>query len=163
MFSVAGDATSRLLEIDFRGRGLHELGTFPGRAPMLSPTGTHVLSMAGTWTATKLTVSRVDGAEPRGITDGSSIAWNCHWSPDGKRLAVQVNSRSTKGSAHLWIVDVESGQAQKLAAHTEVYLDETPSWFPDGNRLAFQSNRTGRMEVWTMGVDGTGARQVTRP
>lgn len=212
LFSVAADGGSRLFEIDPKDRNQHELGTFPGRAPMLSPTGARVLSMAGTWTATKLMVSSVDGAEAREITDGSSIAWNCHWSPDGKRiaftsrtdpsaelavfvmnadgsarrqvthippeeggaqapvwspdgrrLAVQVNSRTTKGSAHLWIVDVESGEAHKLAAHTEAYLDETPSWFPDGKRLAYQSDRSGRMEVWVLDVDGTRAWQVTRP
>ncbi|MBA2705305.1 MAG: hypothetical protein H0U60_15810 [Blastocatellia bacterium] len=27
--------------------------------------------------------------------------------------------------------------------------------------MAFQSNRTGKMELWVMKVDGSGARQVT--
>jgi TolB protein len=76
-------------------------------------------------------------------------------------LAIQVNSRSKKNSAHIWIVDVRTGSARKLAAHDAAYLDETPSWFPDGKRLAFQSNRTGRMEVWVMNTDGSNARQVT--
>jgi TolB protein len=210
VFSILTDDTSRLYAIDPKGKNQRELGSVPGRTPMLAPDGAHVAFMAGTWTATKLTVSQLDGSHPQEITDGSSIAWNNHWSPDGRliaftgrdapgaelavfvmnaegtgvrqishvpakeggaqwpvwspdgrRLAVQVNSRTQKGSAHLWIVDVATGEAHKLAAHDAAYLDETPSWFPDGKRLAFQSNRTGRMEVWTMGADGTGARQVT--
>jgi len=36
----------------------------------------------------------------------------------------------------------------------------TPSFFPDG-RIAFQSDRSGRMEVWVMNGDGTGAKQIT--
>lgn len=43
-----------------------------------------------------------------------------------------------------------------------VILDETPSFFPDGNRIAFQSDRSGKMKVWVMNVDGTGAQMITR-
>ena len=64
--------------------------------------------------------------------------------------------------AHIWVIDVASGHASKVAAHDAPRLDETPSWFPDDKRLAFQSDRTGRMEVWIMNADGTRPRQVTR-
>jgi Tol biopolymer transport system component len=63
---------------------------------------------------------------------------------------------------NIWVVDVATGAATKLAPHSEPYLDELPNWFPDGKRIAFQSNRTGRWEVWTMNADGTGAKQLTR-
>jgi TolB protein len=43
----------------------------------------------------------------------------------------------------------------------KVYLDETPSWFSDGKSVAFQSNRTGRMEIWTINADGSDLRQLT--
>jgi TolB protein len=210
VFSVLTEETSHIYAIDPKGTHLRELGAVTGRTPMLAPDGAHVLAMAGTWTATQLMVSALDGSNAQAITDGSSIAWNNHWSPDGTRiaftgrnqpdgelavfvmnadgtkrfqvaeippkeggaqwpvwspngvnLAVQVNSRLEKGSAQIWLVNVASGDGSKLAAHDRAYLDETPSWFPDGKHLAFQSNRTGRMEVWVMKSDGTGARQVT--
>jgi TolB protein len=210
LFSVFKDGTSLLFAIDANGKNQREVAKVLGRAPMLSPEGKRLVYMAGTWTATRLTVSLLDGSNARQVTDDSSIAWNNHWSPDGKRIAftsrenpkselavfvmnadgstrrqvthipaeeggaqwpvwsadgrrfaIQVNSRSRKNTAHIWIVDVASGEAHKLAAHTEAYVDETPSWFPDGKRIAFQSNRSGRMEVWVMKTDGTGARQLT--
>ena len=68
---------------------------------------------------------------------------------------------SEESTAHLWLVDPSTGQATKLAPHTALSLDETPSWFPNGKRIAFQSNRTGVMEVWTMSADGRDARQLT--
>jgi Tol biopolymer transport system component len=209
-FSIQTDDTSRLYAIDPKGKGKREIGDYSGRAPVLSPDGTKVVFMGGTWTATKLTVAAPDGKQPVEITDGTSIAWNHHWSPDGKRiaftgrkeargelavfvmnadgsdprqvssvpadeggaqwpvwspdgtkLAVQVNSRTEKGSAFIWVIDVATGQGRKLGTHDRKCLDETPSWFPDGKRIAFQSNRTGTMEVWVMNADGTGARQVT--
>jgi Tol biopolymer transport system component len=88
------------------------------------------------------------------------------WSPDGRWIAVQAGKYDrndpTKNSAHIWLVDTQTGESKKLAAHEKPYLDETPSFFPDGKRIAFQSDRSGRMEIWVMNVDGTGARQVTR-
>jgi Tol biopolymer transport system component len=87
------------------------------------------------------------------------------WSPDGNTLAVQagVYNRDTpaQNTAHIWLIDVTSGKATKIGAHDTPYLDETPSFLPDG-RIAFQSNRTGRMEIWVMHRDGTNARQVTK-
>jgi WD40 repeat protein len=80
------------------------------------------------------------------------------WSPDGRRLAVQV---STQHAGHIWVVDLTTGAARKLAAHDDSIADEVPAWFPDGKRIAFQSNRSGQEEIWMMNDDGTGLRQVT--
>ena len=80
------------------------------------------------------------------------------WSPDGRRLAVQV-SRQHYG--HIWVVDLATGAATKLAAHGDSIADEVPAWFPDGKRIAFQSNRSGTEEIWMMRDDGTELRQVT--
>ena len=76
------------------------------------------------------------------------------WSTDGHQLAMQV-------SGVIWTVDLATGMARELTPHPSGYVDETPSWFPDGKQIAFQSDRTGRMEVWVMNADGTGQRQVT--
>jgi TolB protein len=107
-------------------------------------------------------IVNADGSQDRPLTavpadEGS--AQMPAWSADGSMIAVQVGSGATH-TAHIWTVDVNSGRATKLAVHRG-YLDEAPSWFPDGTRLAFQSDRSGRMEIWVMNADGTAARQVT--
>jgi Tol biopolymer transport system component len=88
------------------------------------------------------------------------------WSLDGTMIAVQsaapARADTSKRAGHVWIVDVATGAATRIAEHPEPYLDELATWFPDGKRIAFQSDRTGRWELWTMNVDGTGARQVTK-
>lgn len=99
-------------------------------------------------------------AEP--TDSGAHPQWG-RWSPDGKRLVVQAGIYGAQGStAHLWLIEPGTGKVTKLAPHREAYLDETPAWFPDGKRIAFQSDRTGRMEVWAMNADGTGAQQLTQ-
>ncbi len=41
-------------------------------------------------------------------------------------------------------------------------LEEVPTWSADGRRIAFQSDRSGKMEIWIMNADGTDARQLTQ-
>ena len=87
------------------------------------------------------------------------------WSPDGKKIALQAGpvdrSDSTTTRVHLWIVDVATAEATQVTKG-EGHADESPAWFPDGKRLAFQSDRSGAMEIWVVNVDGSGERQITR-
>ena len=114
-------------------------------------------------------VMNADGSGERQLTrfaaDEGSPQWPA-WSPDGTRLAIQSGrynrNAPAENTANIWIVDVKTGAATRLNPHTTPYLDETPSWFPDGKRIAFQSNRSGRMEIWVMNADGSGAVQVTK-
>ena len=39
--------------------------------------------------------------------------------------------------------------------------DEFPKWSPDGRRIAFSSNRSGRYQIYVMNEDGTGIVQVS--
>ena len=39
--------------------------------------------------------------------------------------------------------------------------DREPAWSPDGQRLAFRSDRAGNNDVWVMNADGTGATNLT--
>lgn len=110
-----------------------------------------------------------DGTHPRAVThlDQAKGGPQCpSWSRDERRLAVQREepdaSDPSRGNGSIWIVDLETNAATQIGAHPSPYLDELPSWFPDGQRIAFQSNRTGQWEVWTMKVDGSDARQLTR-
>jgi Tol biopolymer transport system component len=40
--------------------------------------------------------------------------------------------------------------------------DRSPSWSPDGTRIAFESTRDGNYEIYTMNADGTGPQRLTQ-
>jgi len=41
------------------------------------------------------------------------------------------------------------------------HRDRVPRVSPDGHRIAFYSNRSGRYEIWEVGLDGSGLRQLS--
>jgi dipeptidyl aminopeptidase/acylaminoacyl peptidase len=82
------------------------------------------------------------------------------FSPDGKYIAVAYNTggrydihRLDAGGANrvaltkppLWLVAEDKKPWNNLA----------PAWSPDGSRIAFLTDRTGRWEIWVMNADGS--------
>jgi Tol biopolymer transport system component/DNA-binding winged helix-turn-helix (wHTH) protein len=70
----------------------------------------------------------------------------------------------TSVDVNIWRVDLSGGDdttrtPKRFIASTRT--DMFPQFSPDGSRLLFLSDRTGRVEIWTASSDGTNQRQVT--
>jgi TolB protein len=169
LFSAGPWTATKLMLADADGSNLSELtdGSTTAWNHRWSPDGKLIAFAGRSNSKSELAVFVMDleTRKQRQITliplDEGGAQWPM-WSWDGRYLAVQVSSRTDRKSGYIWVVTVTSGEARKLGIHDQTFLDETPSWFPDGKRIAFQSNRTGRMEIWVMNVDGSNPRQVTR-
>ena len=91
--------------------------------------------------------------------------FNPVWSPDGAQLAfatenVQVTPRNWEGPSELWIVDVDTGEPQRIGETVGVQ----PSWSPAGTRIAFVNRATTprQMDIWTITPGGDDPVAVTR-
>lgn len=73
-------------------------------------------------------------------------------SPDGRQVVF-----SWRGD--LWRVGTDGGAASRLTAHPANDLGS--AWSPDGQWIAFESERSGRRAIHVMRPDGTDVRQVT--
>lgn len=88
------------------------------------------------------------GGEARALDKGPLPAGRPRWSPDAGRIAYQVRSGDYD---QLRIFDLESGRSMTLGDGG--FLDQHPSWHPDGTRLVFSSDRrdTG-FDLWETDV-----------
>jgi len=63
----------------------------------------------------------------------------------------------------IYITDL-NGEGRKFTSHyvkESLVKDTAPKWSPDGKKLAFRSNRTGKNQVWLLHIDGGEAIQLT--
>ncbi|PIK70180.1 peptidase S41, partial [Methylobacterium frigidaeris] len=73
-------------------------------------------------------------------------------SPDGSRIAFRVRGR-------IWTVPAGGGEARAL---TPAGLHaETPLWSPDGRSLAFASDRSGALNLYSAPAEGGAAKRLT--
>ena len=76
--------------------------------------------------------------------------------PLGSHVAVQGQDENTVED--LWTVDLERGIASRLTARQG--SNEHPVWSPDGQRIAFMSNRAGAYDLYARNADGTGEDEL---
>jgi Tol biopolymer transport system component len=79
------------------------------------------------------------------------------WSPDGTRIA--FDAQAEDGQRDILVIDAAGGRPERLTPYPSNEI--RPSWSRDGKWIYFQSNRSGRAEIWRMPVAGGEGVQVT--
>jgi Tol biopolymer transport system component/imidazolonepropionase-like amidohydrolase len=73
-------------------------------------------------------------------------------SPDGQRIVFDL-------LGDLYLLPIGGGQATRLTQG--MAFDDMPRWSPDGQHIAFVSDRDGTDNLWLIAPDGSGLRKVT--
>ncbi len=86
------------------------------------------------------------------------------WSPNGNTLAIATLFSDDSGLYDIWRVDTNGKNLINLTPNTPG-LDWNPAWSPNGQFIAFESNRdfpdgNGR-DIWVMVADGSNAVNLT--
>ena len=61
----------------------------------------------------------------------------------------------------IWSAKLDETPPHPKPLIVSTFSDQEPHYTPDGKRIAFQSTRSGAMEIWVSHADGTGAVQLT--
>jgi Tol biopolymer transport system component len=126
-------------------------------APAWSPDGTRIAwhQTASEDGPADLMVANADGTDPIRIAGGSHATW----SPDARHLAFE-SQHDEPGNWDIYVVDVDGTGLRRLT--DDPAFDWAPEWSPDGRSIMFDSDRTGKEQVYVIDVEGVGdPRAVT--
>jgi tricorn protease len=59
----------------------------------------------------------------------------------------------------IWVMNLENKQTNRITIHNA--YDALPVWSPDGEQIAFSSNRFGSMDVFVINKNGSGLKRLT--
>ncbi|NQU52916.1 MAG: PD40 domain-containing protein [Bacteroidetes bacterium] len=122
--------------------------------PCWSPDGETILYCSEENEGWKIYRMNVNGENRVKVTDYSGSNWELYpqFSPNGKKIAYFTHEPINKIS-NIFVMNKNGKHSIQLT--NSDFVDEDPSWSPDGKFIVFQSNRTGNYQIFTMKTDGT--------
>jgi eukaryotic-like serine/threonine-protein kinase len=93
--------------------------------------------------------------KPVQITRGTRMLISPDVSADGEWIVYGTGGMQED----IYLSRVDGSGRRQLT--NDSYKDRRPRWSPDGRRLTFDSNRSGRVEIWQINFDGSGLSKLT--
>jgi len=167
----SGDRESELFLMNGDGSNVRQLTDRPGPDvdPTWSPDSTRIawwgqdpLPEGSLTQPNRLYMVDVASGEVTELGEGADPVW----SPDGRRIAFTFQEQPEEGTfqteinSDIWVMDIETGARSPLVQDPSA--DLWPVWSPDGQRIAFVSERDDPSgEVYVMSADGSDVRRLT--
>ncbi len=150
-FSVEDHGNTDVYVMDLRNRALKRLTTDPAidTSPAFSPDGAQIVFNSDRGGSPQIYVMNADGSNQHRISFGDGRYTTPVWSPTGEWIAF---TKQTGGTFHIGVMRPDGSGEHIL---TTSYLDEGPTWAPNGRVLMFfRQESGGQARLWTVDVTG---------
>jgi TolB protein len=158
-FTSSRDGNADLYVMNRDGSSVRRITSNPAidTTPTWSPTGAQIAFTSDRTGTPQIYVIGSDGLNARRIST-DSYCDRPTWSPAPfNELAFVCKTGS---GFDIKVYDFASGEQRQITFGEG--MNESPSYSPNGRHLAFVSTRGGRSQVYTIGRDGKGLRQITK-
>jgi TolB protein len=130
-------------------------------SPSWSPDGSELAFVSDRSGQPQIYVMSRDGSDQRRITFAGSYSTTPEWSPLPGDRRIAFTGRGADHHLNIFIVDADSGAIEPLT-----YAEgdnESPTWSPDGQYLAFASNRgDGASRIYLVALHNGAQHLLTR-
>lgn len=166
IMSVERNGNSDVFKMDLSTRRLTRLTSNPAIdvSPSMSPDGRKVAFTSDRGGSEQIYVMNADGSDQKRITFGAGRYQTPVWSPRGDLIAF---TRLYKGRFYIGVIRTD-GSGERLL--TESFLDEGPTWSPNGRVIMFyrqtptrRDGTGGSAALWSVDLTGRNLRRVRTP
>ncbi|HYM31023.1 MAG TPA: Tol-Pal system beta propeller repeat protein TolB [Candidatus Cybelea sp.] len=166
IMSMALEGNTDIYTMDLRTRVKTRLTSDPAidTSPCYSPDGSQITFNSDRGGTPQLYVMNADGSNQRRISFGDGRYGTPVWSPRGDLIAFTKNLGPT---FYIGVMRPD-GSGERLLS--ESYLDEGPTWSPNGRVIMFfrevpadTQGRGGKVRLWSVDLTGYNLREVVTP
>ena len=166
VMSYAKEGDSDIWVMDLRTRRARQVTVDPSidTSPSYSPEGRQIVFNSDRGGTQQLYVMNADGGDVRRISFGEGRYATPVWSPRGDLIAF---TKFTGGRFFIGVMRPD-GTSERLL--TESFLDEAPTWSPNGRVLIFfrqtptdSSGRGGITKLYSVDLTGYNLREIKTP
>jgi TolB protein len=159
--SIARGGSTQLYTMDLRSRALRQITNTPGiinTSPSYSPDGAKIVFNSDRGGSQQLYTMDAGGGNVQRISFGDGNYGTPVWSPRGDLIAF---TKISGGQFYIGVMKTDGSGERTIS---QSYLDEGPTWSPNGRVLMFfRQDRGGKARLYSIDLTGANLRQVVTP
>jgi len=165
VMSIANNGNTDIFEMDLGSRNMRKLTNDPSidTSPSYAPDGSRIVFNSDRGGSQQLYVMDAGGGNVQRISFGNGRYGTPVWSPRGDLIAF---TKMASGRFYIGVMRPD-GSGERLL--TESYLDEGPTWAPNGRVIMFNRQyasargKGGASRLFSVDVTGYNLREVLTP